>query len=314
MTPTSTSHAHPPLTPSRADESAHRRELLLPADPARDAVAAALAEDVSDDDVTTRWSVPEAHWSRADIVMKQDAVVAGLPVAAMVMGRVDDRIEVEQLASDGDRVRAGQAVMRLAGPTRSLLTGERTALNFLQRMSGVASLTSAFVRAVEGWPVRVLDTRKTAPGLRALDKYAVAAGGGHNHRWNLSAMVLLKENHLAAAGGVSAAVAAVREGMAAEGRHVRIALEVQDVEEAEVALGTGIQWIMLDNFALPDIAAVVGIRQDLRRQDVLLEASGNVSLTTVHAIAATGVDLISVGALTHSAPAVDLTMLLHRGE
>jgi len=310
MTSTHTSHTHSPVSPPQVGGAAHRRELLLPAESASSAVAVALAEDVSNDDVTTRWSVPEDLRSRADIVVKQHAVVAGMPVVSKVMAQVDPRIKVEQLASEGDHVRPGQAVMRLEGPTRSLLTGERTALNFLQRMSGIATLTNTFVRAVEGRPVRILDTRKTAPGLRALDKYAVVAGGGHNHRLDLGAMVLLKENHLAAAGGVSAAVAAVREGMAAEDRHVRITVEVQDVGEAEAALRARVPWIMLDNFALPDIEAVVSMRRNLGQPNVLLEGSGNVSLKTVRAIAEAGVDLISVGALTHSAPAVDLTMLL----
>ncbi|MFF5705311.1 carboxylating nicotinate-nucleotide diphosphorylase [Streptomyces sp. NPDC012794] len=200
--------------------------------------------------------------------------------------------------------------MHLSGSARSLITGERTALNFLQRMCGFATLTDRYVRAVAGTRARILDTRKTPPGLRALDKYAVTADGGHNHRLDLAAMVLPKENHIAAAGGVTAAIEAVRRAMARTGQTVESDVEVQTVTQAVEALGAGARWIMLDNMPVADIEQVVKLRAgraDASR--ILLEASCTIRLDTVLAIAGTGVDLISVGALTRSAPALDLTML-----
>ncbi|MFC7620307.1 carboxylating nicotinate-nucleotide diphosphorylase [Microlunatus sp. GCM10028923] len=272
-------------------------------------VATALAEDQAQDDVTTRWSVPNDLWSRAEIIAKQPGTVAGIAVAAEVITQVDPRIQFEPLITDGDQAGAGTVILRLEGPTRSLLSAERTALNFLQRMSGIATLTRSYVRAVGDRPVRILDTRKTAPGLRALDKYAVTAGGGHNHRLDLGAMVLLKENHLAAAGGVTAAIDAVRRGMAAENEQLEIEVEVQDLAELEEALRAGAARIMLDNFSRDDIRAAVQLRRQAAAEAVL-EVSGNVTLAEVRELAATGVDLISVGALTHSAPALDLSMVL----
>ena len=274
------------------------------------AVANALAEDRADDDVTTRWSVPDGLWSGAEIIAKQPGTIAGTAVVAEVMTQVDPRIQLEQVVPDGGRPRAGAVIIRLEGPTRSLLTGERTALNFLQRMSGVASLTATYVQAVSDLPVRILDTRKIAPGLRALDKYAVTAGGGLNHRLDLGAMVLLKENHLTAAGDVTAAIDAVRTAMAGEDKHLEIEVEVQDLVQAEEALRAAASRIMLDNFSLDDIRAAVQLRRRLAAANTVLEASGNVTLAGVREIAATGVDLISVGALTHSAPALDITMLV----
>lgn len=274
-----------------------------------DVVANALAEDSAQDDVTTRWSVPEGLWSRAEIIAKQPGTIAGISVAAEVMTQVDPRIRLEPSVADGDEVSAGAVILRLEGPTRSLLAGERTALNFLQRLSGIATLTRSYVRAVDDQPVRILDTRKTAPGLRALDKYAVAAGGGHNHRLDLGAMVLLKENHIAAAGGVTAAVHAARNGMAAENTFREIEVEVQDLAQTEEALRAGAARIMLDNFPLDRIRAAVQLRRRAGSEAVL-EVSGSVTLAAVREIAATGVDLISVGALTHSAPALDLTLLV----
>jgi len=274
-------------------------------------IASALAEDAAADDVTTRWSVPEGLMARAEVVTRQHGIAAGLPAVAAVFDQVDQQVEVKELVTDGSPLRPGDALLRLAGPARSLISAERTVLNLLQRMCGIATLTDRYVQAVAGLPVRVLDTRKTAPGLRALDKYAVTAGGGHNLRLNLAAMVLLKENHITAAGGVGAAIAAVRRGMAREARDVLIEVEVQTVAQAEEALDARVPCIMLDNMSLPDMARVVHLREALTpAADVVLEASGTITLDTVRAVAATGVDVISVGALTHSAPAVDLSMLL----
>jgi nicotinate-nucleotide pyrophosphorylase (carboxylating) len=218
---------------------------------------------------------------------------------------------VEALVPDGARLTGDDVMVRLSGSARSLITGERTALNFLRRMCGIATLTDRYVQAVAGTEASILDTRKTAPGLRALDKYAVTVGGGRNHRLNLAAMVLLKENHIAAAGGVTIAIDAVRRGMARTGQKVETDVEVETVAQAVEALNAGARWIMLDNMPVADIEMVVKIRA--ARADasqILLEASGTVRLDSVRAIAETGVDLISVGALTHSAPALDLTMLL----
>lgn len=275
------------------------------------AVALALAEDDVAEDITTQWSVPEGLRAQAEIITRQTGVVAGLAAVEAVFAQVDPEVEVKAQVSDGAKVFSGDVLLRLHGRASSLITGERTALNFLQRLSGIATLTSRYVEQVGDLPVRILDTRKTAPGLRALDKYAVTAGGGQNHRHHLSAMALLKENHIAAAGGVGAAVAAVREGMAAAGRDVAIEVEVGTLEEAEEALRCRASWIMLDNMALPQMKKVVGMRSAIAGgSGVLLEASGTVTVERVRAIAETGVDLISVGMLTHSAPALDVSMML----
>ncbi|MFC8294348.1 carboxylating nicotinate-nucleotide diphosphorylase [Streptomyces sp. NPDC057242] len=283
----------------------------FPSQAARTAVAAALAEDQLGQDITTAWSVPEGMAAVAEIRARQCGIAGGLPVVAEVFAQVDPEVTVEALVPDGARLTGDDILVRLSGSARSLITGERTALNFLQRMCGIATLTNHYVQAVAGTEARILDTRKTAPGLRALDKYAVTVGGGRNHRLNLAAMVLLKDNHIAAAGGVTTAIDAVRRGIARTGQKVETDVEVQTVAQAVQALDAGARWIMLDNMPVTDIEMVVKIRAE--RADasrILLEASGTVRLDSVRAIAETGVDLISVGALTHSAPALDLTMLL----
>jgi nicotinate-nucleotide pyrophosphorylase (carboxylating) len=285
----------------------------LPPDAVADLVRRALAEDAADDDVTTRWSVPADLVAEATVRAKEPGVVAGPAVAAEVFGQVDRRLEVDLPLADGDRVAAGAALLTVRGAARAIITAERTALNVLQRMCGIATLAAAYVAAVDGLPVRVLDTRKTAPGLRLLDKHAVAAGGAANHRRDLAAMVLLKENHVAAAGGVTAAIEAVRAGMAAEGRDLLVDVEVETVEEAAEALRAGASWVLLDNMAPADMRRVVRLRAELAGgRPVTLEASGNVTLDTVRSIAETGVDAVSVGALTHSVRALDLTLLLRR--
>ena len=279
----------------------------------RDVVRRALAEDAAGDDVTTRWSVPAGLVATGTVRAKEPGVVAGLPVAAEVFAAVDPRLRVDLLSADGAAVAPGQPLLAVRGPARAVVTAERTALNLLQRMSGIATAAAAFVAAVDGLPVRILDTRKTAPGLRLLDKYAVAAGGAANHRRDLAAMVLLKENHVAAAGGITAAIAAVRAGMAAEGRELLVDVEVETVEQAAEALRAGASWLLLDNMTPADLRRAVALRAELAGdRPVTLEASGNVTLDTVRGIAATGVDAVSVGALTHSVRALDLTLLLDR--
>lgn len=283
----------------------------FPALAARDAVARALAEDGCHDDVTTRWSVPAGLRAQAEIIAKQPGVISGLPAVSEVFRQLDPDVTVEVLVAEGTLVSPGRTLVRLTGEGRSLITGERTSLNFLQRMCGIATLTKQYADLVADLDVRVLDTRKTAPGLRALDKYAVTSGGGTSHRLDLSAMVLLKENHLAASGGVTAAIDAVRAGMAAEGRETLIDIEVETVAEAEEALRARVPWIMLDDMTLDEIRQVVRARAEIAPgAGVVLEASGGVTPERLRPIAEAGVDMVSIGALTHSAPALDLSMLL----
>ncbi|WP_329432934.1 carboxylating nicotinate-nucleotide diphosphorylase [Streptomyces sp. NBC_01280] len=268
-----------------------------------DAVRRALAEDRAEDDVTTRWAVPDGTRAQARVVACQGGVIAGTAIPAEVYRQLGD-VVVTGHVQDGDRVRAGQDLLTLAGPAREIITGERTALNFLQRMSGIATAAAAFAQAVAGLPVRILDTRKTAPGLRALDKAAVVAGGVRNHRLDLAAMVLLKENHIAAAGGVSAAIAAVR---ARNTQGIAVEVEVESTAQAIEALHAEVEWIMLDNMSIEEMRYIVALRGT---EGPRLEASGNITLSTVRSVAQTGVDAISVGGITHSAPAFDLSLLL----
>lgn len=283
--------------------------MQLTTETVRTAVLAALAEDQAADDVTTRWSVPADLRVEATMIAKQPGRVAGLPLVAGVFAAIDPDVSVELVVADGDPVVRGQLLARVSGLARSILTGERVALNFVQRMSGIATLTSAFVAAIGAHPVRLLDTRKTAPGLRATDKYAVSCGGGTNHRLDLAAMVLLKENHLAAAGGVLPAVRRVRDGMTAEGRELAIEVEVTTAEEARQALDCQVEWILLDNMTADEMARIVE-RRNSTGSGSRLEASGTVTLDTVADVAATGVDAVSVGALTHSPAALDISLLV----
>lgn len=283
--------------------------MQLTTETVRTAVLAALAEDQAADDVTTRWSVPADLRVEATMIAKQPGRVAGLPLVAGVFAAIDPDVSVELVVADGDPVVPGQLLARVSGLARSILTGERVALNFVQRMSGIATLTSAFVAAIGAHPVRLLDTRKTAPGLRATDKYAVSCGGGTNHRLDLAAMVLLKENHLAAAGGVLPAVRRVRDGMTAEGRELAIEVEVTTAEEARQALDCQVEWILLDNMTADEMARIVE-RRNSTGSGSRLEASGTVTLDTVADVAATGVDAVSVGALTHSPAALDISLLV----
>ncbi|MBS0662778.1 MAG: carboxylating nicotinate-nucleotide diphosphorylase [Verrucomicrobia bacterium] len=261
----------------------------------------ALDEDLALGDLTSRAIFPANHRSRGFIAAKDEVTVCGVEVAARVFARVDPRLRVRLLAKDGDRVRPGRVVLRVAGPTGSLLAAERTALNFLQRLSGVATQTRRFVAAVAGTGVRIADTRKTTPGLRALEKCAVRCGGGHNHRSTLGEHVLIKDNHLAAAGSIARAVARAR---AAAPHLARIAVEVTTVAEAAAACRAGADVVLLDNFTPARVRAAVksiGGR-------ALVEVSGGVTLATVRDFALPGVSVISIGALTHSAPAVDLSL------
>lgn len=268
-------------------------------------VERALREDVGQGDLTTLAVIPaEAHAS-AHIVFKEGGVVAGLPVLAAVFTAVDSTLEMTLHAAEGAHIEAGTVVAHIAGHARGILTGERVALNFIQRLSGIATLTARYVAAVGDTPVRVLDTRKTTPELRALEKYAVRVGGGVNHRSGLYDAIMLKDNHLAllAAHGCGLGEA-VQRARAAVGPMVHIEVEVESVEQARTAAEAGADMILLDNMpldALREAVAVVGGR-------AILEASGGITLQTIHAVAQTGVDYISIGALTHSARALDISL------
>ena len=284
------------------------REGLRPPDAAalREAVARALAEDRVSQDVTTLATVPPGQSGCGSLLIKQDGVLCGLDTVREVYRQLGGGVAVEALAAAADAVRSGQVVATLAGPLAPLLSGERVALNFLQRLSGIATLTRAFVeRAAEGGAARITDTRKTTPGLRALERYAVRAGGADNHRDTLADGVLIKDNHLAAAAARGIALPQLLCEARERAPHTqRIEVEAPDVETALLAIEAGADIVMLDNMpveAMREAVEAAGGR-------ALLEASGGVNLDTVREIAATGVDLISVGALTHSAPALDISL------
>jgi nicotinate-nucleotide pyrophosphorylase (carboxylating) len=267
----------------------------------RDAVARALGEDVGAGDVTTAATVPPTARARATITQKAPGVVFGLQPAEATFRALDPEISLERLVAEGEWRESGP-VLALEGSARAILTAERTALNFLQQLSGVATLTARCVRAVAGTGTRILDTRKTTPGLRALQKAAVAAGGGTNHRAGLYDAVLIKENHAAIAGGVGEAVRLAR----AAAPCLPLEVECRTLAEVDEALAAGAPRILLDNMSVAQLREAV----EHVRGRAELEASGGVTLETLGAIAATGVDFISVGALTHSPPALDLSLLL----
>lgn len=264
----------------------------------------ALEEDKGSGDWTTRWIVPARTRGRATIVAKADGVVAGIAVASAVFLRLDPRVDITSGCSDGDGVRAGDTVMTIKGPARTILTGERTALNFLQRLSGIASVTRQYVDAIAGTKAAILDTRKTTPAWRALEKAAVRAGGGVNHRFGLFDMVLIKENHIEIAGGVTEAIRRVQDGNT---RELRVEVEVRNKDELKAALDAGCDRILLDNMDVQAIREAVRIIRKTS-ETVEIEASGNMTLERVRSVAEAGVDFISVGALTHSAVALDLSL------
>jgi len=280
-------YAHPPLQQVRA------------------IIQRALEEDIGWGDVTTDNSVPADQWSRAVLLAKQDGVLCGGRVFAETLVMVNAAVTVDLVSPDGAAISKGNVAARLEGPTRALLTGERTALNFVQRLSGIATMTAAFAARLQGLPARLIDTRKTTPGLRLLEKYAVRVGGGHNHRFNLADAVLLKDNHLAALHSrgldLPAAIRTIKQRVP---HTMKVEVEVTSVEQIDGALAGGADIILLDNMSNEEM------REAVRRIGgrALTECSGNVTLETVHERAATGVDLISSGALTHSAKALDLSL------
>lgn len=288
-------------------EEEPRMPILQPVAPAiiDVAVRAALREDGADDDVTTRVAVPGNQWGHGVFIVKARGVLAGLDVASAAMTALDATVSFDALVGDGGTVASGTEVADVEGPVAALLAAERVALNFLQRMSGIATLTREFVEAVEGTGARILDTRKTAPGLRYLDRYAVRAGGGGNHRFNLSTAVLIKDNHIAAVrlAADDDVGTIVRRARAAAPHTMRIEIEVTSPEELGQAIEGGADVILLDNMSVDAIAECVRLND----HRAVLEASGGVNLSNVRDIAGTGVDFISVGTLTHSAPSLDIS-------
>lgn len=263
-------------------------------------VAHALAEDIGNGDVTAAL-IPEQTSAHATVISRETAVLSGRPWFDEVFLQLDKRVQIVWQERDGHTIHPQQTLCELNGPARSLLSGERTALNFLQTLSGTATQTSAYVEAVRGTRVIILDTRKTLPGLRAAQKYAVICGGGQNHRMGLYDAVLIKENHIAAAGSVTAALAQARAIVAA---HTPVEIEVESLEQLREAVAARAKRILLDNFTLPGLRAAV--EETAGRAQ--LEASGSITLDNVHAVAQTGVDFISIGSLTKHVRAVDLSM------
>jgi nicotinate-nucleotide pyrophosphorylase (carboxylating) len=274
-----------------------------------DPIAAALKEDIGKGDITTEFFVPEALSASGRIVAHEPAVVAGTGTAAEIFRRIDPETDIQIVRPDGEAIVAGDIVIEVRGLARSILKAERVALNFLQRLCGVATLTRQFVDAVGNHPAKILDTRKTTPGLRMLEKAAVVAGGGVNHRSGLYDMVLVKDNHLAALGGLSGFADQIRR-LRKERPNIRIEVEADDLEQVRAFVEIeGIDAILLDNMVPAQIREALA----LRRNNIKFEASGGISLKTVRRIAATGVDFISIGALTNSARAIDFGLEMTHG-
>ncbi|HEY4214422.1 MAG TPA: carboxylating nicotinate-nucleotide diphosphorylase [Steroidobacteraceae bacterium] len=269
-----------------------------------DQVATALAEDIGSGDVTARL-VPETQQVRGRVITREDAVMCGQAWVDETFRRLDDTVTLDWHAQDGDRIRIDQTLFEIRGSARPVLTGERTALNFLQLLSATATQAKRFADAVRGTGCTILDTRKTIPGLRTAQKYAVLCGGAQNLRIGLYDMVLIKENHIAAAGSIGGAISAAKQSAP----DIRIEVEVESLAGLEEALASGPDVVMLDNFSIPETREAVEFTRT-RRPGVMLEASGNVSLDNVRAIAESGVDYISVGGITKNIRAVDLSMRL----
>jgi len=266
----------------------------------------ALAEDIGKGDITTAAIIRGNKIGQAQAIAKDDFTVAGIDIFQKTFLFLDNRIEFKALIADGEKVKKGETIAQLTGPLASILQAERVALNLFQRMCGIATLTGKFVEAVHGTKAKILDTRKTIPGLRLLDKMAIKIGGGFNHRMGLYDGVLIKDNHIAAAGGIEAAVKAQKKNLA---KKLKIEIETKNFMEVEEALNSGVDIIMLDNMPVDEMTKAVA----LVRGRALLEASGNVSLQNVARIAATGVDFISVGEITHSVRAADIALKIMAG-
>ncbi|MCG7410753.1 carboxylating nicotinate-nucleotide diphosphorylase [Paenibacillus sp. ACRRX] len=273
----------------------------------REQIAAWLKEDIGTGDVTTAFTVPQGQQSKGIIHAKEDGIIAGLPVAEAVFEVVDPQLTFHALVQEGERVQKGTILAEVEGSTHSILTGERLALNLMQRMSGIATKTALFVQAIEGLPVRLVDTRKTTPGHRALEKYAVRVGGGANHRFGLYDAVMIKDNHIKGAGSIRDAVSRAREHIPYT---MKIEVETESMDQVQQAIQAGADIIMLDNMSSSNMQeAVKVIREQVPH--VLIEASGGVTLETIREKALSGVDVISVGALTYSFNALDISLDLN---
>lgn len=270
---------------------------------AEEIIRRTLLEDIHYGDVTTDLLIPEEQVIEAQVILKEPGVLCGLELIPMVFKQLDQSVEVTLHYSDGVRLNQKTCVATIKGKTRAVLKGERVMLNLIQRMGGIATQTRQYVEALNGLPVKLVDTRKTTPGLRALEKYSVLIGGGFNHRYNLSDSVMMKDNHIEAAGSITKAVEIVRARI---GHTMKIEVEVETLDGLEEAISAGADIVMLDNMSLEMMTEAVAINKGR----VILEASGGVTLATIHAIASTGVDVISVGALTHSVQALDFSMKL----
>ncbi|WP_209911849.1 carboxylating nicotinate-nucleotide diphosphorylase [Paeniglutamicibacter psychrophenolicus] len=276
--------------------------LPVPARAIEKIVLAALEEDNPRGDLTGNVLIPAGTTATAAVIAREPGICAGLETFIAAMKLTDPALELTPALADGEPFATGDTLVTVSGPARGLLAGERVGLNLLQRMSGIATATAAFVKEAEGTGARIVDTRKTTPGLRVLERYAVRCGGGHNHRDNLSEAVMAKDNHLALLGSGSELTAALRQARGNLGHTVHFEVEIDSLDQLDAVLAAGVDTIMLDNFSLADLAT--GVRRIAGA--ALVEASGNVRLETVAAIAATGVDVISSGALTHSVRALDL--------
>jgi len=260
----------------------------------------AYAEDIGDGDITTNNLVPPEDIKTAILVAKEEGVIAGLPVAEMVFKKFDKNIEWNEKMADGSKVKPGDILVEFKGNYRALLTGERKALNFLQRLSGIATYASRCMKEIEGNNVEILDTRKTLPGYRHLDKYAVRMGGASNHRFGLYDMVMIKDNHIQVAGGIKEAVESIRKKVP---KSIKIEVETTDLEQVQEALDSDVDIIMLDNMSSKLMREAV----QLINKRAKIEASGNMTIKRIHKVASTGVDYISIGALTHSVKALDIS-------
>ncbi len=260
----------------------------------------AYAEDIGDGDITTNNLIPFGEVRTARLVAKDSGVVAGLPVAEMVFRKFDENLKWDEKLSDGSKVEPGDVIVEFTANYRALLTGERKALNFLQRLSGIASYASRCMKEIEGHNVEILDTRKTLPGYRHLDKYAVRMGGASNHRFGLYDMVMIKDNHIQIAGGIKPAVEAIRKKIP---KSIKIEVETTNIEQVQEALEADVDIIMLDNMSAKLMVECV----ELIGRQAKIEASGNMTIKRIHKVAATGVDYISIGALTHSVKALDIS-------
>lgn len=263
----------------------------------------ALTEDVGGMDLTTELLFPEDSRCNAIIQAKEDGIVAGIPIAKRTLRRIDSNIQWVENKREGERIAKGDTLVKIRGSRKAILAGERVALNFIQRLSGIATLTSRFVRAVDGLSVKIADTRKTVPGLRILDKYAVRTGGGHNHRMGLFDGVLIKDNHLKLTASITEAISIIRKK---GGRQLKIEVETSSLDQVREALAAGADVIMLDNMALNTMRKSV----EMINGSALVEASGGINLRNVRRVAQTGVDIISIGSLTHSPRALDISLYL----